>query len=165
MAKKVTKQIEAEILDYSELSEVERSLVTEAKRAAGQAYAPYSKFHVGSAVLLANDHVVVGNNQENAAYPSGLCAERVAVFSAGANHPNVEIKMLAVAAKPKDAKDFVAASSCGNCRQAMMEYQSRQRRPIELLFVRPDNQILKTTVVDLLPFGFNSESLILPLNT
>lgn len=159
MAKKISKQVEAEIFDFSELSNAEQALVTDAKRALENAYAPYSEFHVGSAVLLANEEVVVGNNQENAAYPSGLCAERVAIFSAGANHPNTKVNMLAVAAKPKGAQDYVMASSCGNCRQAMMEYQSRQKEPIYLLFVGPDNQVLKTTVVDLLPFGFDSDSL------
>ncbi|MEO9806535.1 MAG: cytidine deaminase [Reichenbachiella sp.] len=159
MAKKVIQQVEAEILDYSELSSSERCLVDDAKSAVAGAYAPYSDFHVGSAVLLADGIVVKGSNQENAAYPSGLCAERVAIFSAGANHPNVKIEKLAIAAKPAEAKDFVAASSCGNCRQAMMEYQSRQEETIELLFIRPGNQILKTTVRDLLPFGFDSNSL------
>lgn len=159
MAKKVSHQVEAEIFDYFELSTSERCLVDDAKSAVATAYAPYSNFHVGSAVLLANGTIVKGSNQENAAYPSGLCAERVAIFSAGANYPNEKIKMLAIAAKPAEATDFVPASSCGNCRQAMMEYQSKQNDPIELLFVRPDNQVLKTTVTDLLPFGFDSDSL------
>ena len=159
MAKKVTQQVEAEILDYSELNSDEKCLVDDAKSAVSRGYAPYSNFFVGSAVLLNDGTVVTGSNQENAAYPSGLCAERVAIFSAGANHPTQKIRKLAIAAKPADAKDFVIASSCGNCRQAMMEYQSKQEEPIELLFVRPENQVLKTTVRDLLPFGFDSDSL------
>ncbi|SMD33082.1 cytidine deaminase [Reichenbachiella faecimaris] len=159
MAKKITQQVEAELFDISELSTVEKSLVDHAISAVENAYAPYSNFHVGAAVLLNNGEVVKGSNQENAAYPSGLCAERVAIFSAGANYPSEQVKMIAIAAKPKDARDFVMASSCGNCRQAMMEYESKQDEPIQLLFVRPNNEILKTTVGDLLPFGFDSKSL------
>ncbi|UXX79628.1 cytidine deaminase [Reichenbachiella carrageenanivorans] len=159
MAKKLTLHIEADLCDFDELSIVEQSLVLEAQQAVTQAYAPYSNFYVGAAVLLADDTVVKGSNQENAAYPSGLCAERVAIFSAGANHPRKEVKMVAIAARPKDAADYVMASSCGNCRQAMMEYESKQDKPIQLLFVCPSNEILKTTVGDLLPFGFDSKSL------
>lgn len=159
MAKKLNLQIEAELCDFSELTVSEQSLVLEAQQALTQAYAPYSNFHVGAAVLLADGTIVKGSNQENAAYPSGLCAERVAIFSAGANHPNQQVQMVAIAAKPKDAADYVMASSCGNCRQAMMEYESKQEKPIQLLIVRPNNEILKTTVGDLLPFGFDSKSL------
>lgn len=159
MAKKLTQKVEAEIFDYSELTASEKTLVDDARAAVENAYAPYSDFHVGAAVLLGSGIVVKGSNQENAAYPSGLCAERVAIFSAGANYPMEKIDMIAIAAKPKDATDFVMASSCGNCRQAMMEYQSKQEDPIHLLFARPNNEILKTTVADLLPFGFDSKSL------
>lgn len=159
MAKKITHKVEAEIFEYSELSTDEKSLVDHAIGMLNQAYAPYSKFSVGAAVLLENGKVVKGSNQENAAYPSGLCAERVAIFSAGANYPNERIRKVAIVAKSQNASDFVMASSCGNCRQAMMEYESKQDKPIELLFVRPNKEILKTTVCDLLPFGFDSKSL------
>ena len=159
MAKKIIHQIEAEIFDYSELDADEKVLVDEAKKMIDQAYAPYSKFHVGAAVLLESGAMVKGSNQENAAYPSGLCAERVAIFSAGANYPGEKVKTMAIVAKPREGKDYVMASSCGNCRQAMMEYESKQGEPIDLLFVRPNNEILKTTVGDLLPFGFDSKSL------
>lgn len=159
MARKVSQLVEAEIFEYSELSAIEQTLVDDAKSMVKNAYAPYSNFHVGAAVLLVNDIIVKGSNQENAAYPSGLCAERVAIFNAGANYPDEKIQGIAIAAKPKDASDFVRASSCGNCRQAMMEYESKQKEPIQLLFVCPNNEILKTTVGDILPFGFDSESL------
>ncbi|MEO9966287.1 MAG: cytidine deaminase [Reichenbachiella sp.] len=160
MAKKVTRQVNAEIFDFSELDATEQSLVSQARQAVSNAYAPYSNFHVGSVVLLANGEKIQGSNQENAAYPSGLCAERVAIFSAGANYPDEAIVKIAIAAKPAKANDYVMASSCGNCRQAMMEYQSKQSSEIELLFVQPNDQIMKTTVRDLLPFGFDSESLL-----
>lgn len=160
MAKKVNQLVEAELFEYSELSTIEKSLVDDAIVAVDNAYAPYSNFHVGAAVLLANGEIIKGSNQENAAYPSGLCAERVAIFSAGANYPREQVEMIAIAAKPKDAADFVMASSCGNCRQAMMEYESKQDKSIQLLFIRPNNEIMKTTVGDLLPFGFDSKSLL-----
>ncbi|WP_420582830.1 cytidine deaminase [Reichenbachiella sp.] len=159
MAKKIIQQIQAEVFDYSELNSNEKALVDEAKGMLDQAYAPYSKFHVGAAVLLESGVIVKGSNQENAAYPSGLCAERVAIFSAGSNYPKADIKKIAIVAKPLGANDFVMASSCGNCRQAMMEYESKQKKPIQLLFVQPNDKILKTTVGDLLPFGFDSKSL------
>jgi len=159
MAKKLNQLAEAELFDYSELSAGEKALVDVAIATVDNAYAPYSNFHVGAAVLLANGEVVKGSNQENAAYPSGLCAERVAIFSAGANFPKEAVEMIAIAARPKGATDFVKASSCGNCRQAMMEYESKQEQPIQLLFVRPNNEVMKTTVGDLLPFGFDSNSL------
>jgi cytidine deaminase len=159
MSKKIKLILEADLLQISELTHEEAELVNSAKKALKNAYAPYSNFQVGSAVLLENGTVVKGSNQENAAYPSGLCAERVAIFSAGANHPNKEIKMVAIAAKPAAGEDYVEASSCGNCRQAMMEYQSKQKGVIRLLFVRPNDEILITSVSDLLPFGFSSSDL------
>lgn len=159
MGKKIIQQIEAEILDYSELSKQESAVVHAAKEALKNAYAPYSHFHVGSAVLLANGEIVQGSNQENAAYPSGLCAERVALFSAGSNYPGVKIEMIGIAAMPAGATDHTLVSSCGNCRQVMMEYQSRQDAPMHLLFVHPNREVLRTTVRDVLPFGFDSKSL------
>lgn len=159
MSKKIKVEIEAELLQFDELTTEEKELVVLAKEATKNAYAPYSKFHVGSAVLMESGVIVKGSNQENAAYPSGLCAERVAIFSAGANYPKEKILMVAIAAKPARADDYVSASSCGNCRQAMMEYQSKQSMPIRLLFVREKNEILITTVSDLLPFGFSSTDL------
>lgn len=159
MAKKITNTISAEIMDYAELTEEEKQLIDQTKAAVNNAYAPYSEFCVGSVVLLADGTRVQGSNQENAAYPSGLCAERVAIFAAGANHPNTEIKQIGIAAKPKDGDDFVNASSCGNCRQAMLEYQHKQKTPIELLFVQPNNQVMKVLLADLLPFGFGADDL------
>jgi len=159
MSRNISKTIQAQLFDYAELSEQERKLIDLTKEALEDAYAPYSGFCVGSAVLLEGGTVVKGNNQENAAYPSGLCAERVAVFSAAANYPNQEILKVGIAAKPKGASDYVTASSCGNCRQALLEYQRKQQSKIELLFLRPNDEILKVGVEDLLPFGFGSDAL------
>lgn len=160
MAKDVSQIVKAQLLAESELTPKELELLAIAKGALENAYAPYSNFHVGSSLLLENGEIIIGSNQENAAYPSGLCAERVAIFSAGANYPGVKIKQIIIGAKPLDGDDYVMASSCGNCRQAMMEYQSRQDEPIELLFMCPNKEYLKTTVSDLLPFGFDSVSLL-----
>ena len=159
MAKKLTKTISAEVFDYSELSSSEKDLVDQTKKAVENAYAPYSNFHVGSVVMMEDGTMIHGSNQENAAYPSGLCAERVAIFAAGANYPNMEIKQIGIAAKPMGGHDFVSASSCGNCRQAMLEYQHKQKTPIELLFVQSDNQVMKVLLADLLPFGFGAADL------
>ena len=135
-------------------------LMVQAIAARANAYAPYSSFQVGAAVLLENGTVVLGNNQENAAYPSGLCAERVAVFHAAANYPNVPIKAIAISASDKNTPTTTPASSCGNCRQAMAEYEQKQQQPISLLCMGASGEvILVDSVLSLLPFAFNSEFL------
>ena len=136
------------------------SLMEQAIAARANAYAPYSSFQVGAAVLLENGAVVLGNNQENAAYPSGLCAERVAVFHAAANYPNVPIKAIAISASHKNTPTTTPASSCGNCRQAMAEYEQKQQQPISLLCMGASGEvILVDSVLSLLPFAFSSEFL------
>lgn len=136
------------------------SLMEQAIAARANAYAPYSSFQVGAAVLLENGSVVLGNNQENAAYPSGLCAERVAVFHAAANYPNVPIKAIAISASDKNIPTTTPASSCGNCRQAMAEYEQKQQQPISLLCMGASGEvILVDSVLSLLPFAFSSEFL------
>ncbi len=136
------------------------SLMEQAIAARANAYAPYSSFQVGAAVLLENGTVVLGNNQENAAYPSGLCAERVAVFHAAANYPNIPIKAIAISASDKNTPTTTPASSCGNCRQAMAEYEQKQQQPISLLCMGASGEvILVDSVLSLLPFAFSSEFL------
>ncbi len=136
------------------------SLMEQAIAARANAYAPYSSFQVGAAVLLENGTVVLGNNQENAAYPSGLCAERVAVFHAAANYPNVPIKAIAISASDKNTPTTTPASSCGNCRQAMAEYEQKQQQPISLLCMGASGEvILVDSILSLLPFAFSSEFL------
>jgi cytidine deaminase len=135
-------------------------LAHKAKEAASHAYAPYSKFYVGAAVLLDDETVITGTNQENAAYPSGMCAERVALFAAIAAHPEAKIKKIAVVAKRKGGKELIPATSCGPCRQVMLEFESRQEKPIEVIMQNQQHKWVKAvSAASLLPFSFTKESL------
>lgn len=115
----------------SELNEVDRILAQESIAAMDNAYAPYSKFNVGAALKLKTGEVIQGNNQENIAFPSGLCAERVALFYAGAKYPGVEIETLCIVAKGDLVPKSHILSPCGSCRQVMLESENRQK----ILFV------------------------------
>ena len=145
----------------AELPEIDQKLMLDAQSAAKDAYAPYSHFHVGAAVLLENGDIIKGNNQENAAYPSGLCAERVALFSAGAQHPNVKIQTIAITAYPEATFSYtVSVSPCGDCRQVMSEYENRYEHNIRLIMETDGGKYIVTqTVRSLLPFVFTAESL------
>lgn len=135
-------------------------LIHKAKDATNHAYAPYSKFLVGAAVLLEDGTVVTGTNQENAAYPSGMCAERVALFSAISQHPEAKISKIAVVAKKKGGKELVPATSCGPCRQVMLEFEIRQNKPFEVLMLNQDHQWVRaSSAKSLLPFCFTGASL------
>lgn len=124
------------------------------------AYAPYSKFRVGAAILLDNGEIVVGSNQENAAYPSGLCAERVAVFQAGAIYPEATILKIAITAASDNNKTDTAVPPCGSCRQSIAEYESRQETPIEIYFMGEIGAIHKSASLrNLLPFMFEKKLL------
>ncbi len=138
-----------------ELSKGDQALMKQAMQARENAYAPYSSFKVGAAVLLANGQVVIGSNQENASYPSGLCAERVAVFQAGAQFPGVAIKVIAI----NVASDLPAAP-CGNCRQSISEYEQRQEDPISILMMGASGEVWKClAIADILPLGFGNSYL------
>lgn len=135
-------------------------LMQKAIEARQQAYAPYSRFKVGAAVALENGAFVIGSNQENAAYPTGLCAERVAVFGAGANHPGVAIIQIAITASAPDYDLNKPVTSCGACRQALLEYENKQQSPIEVYFMGASGSVVKTNSIDnLLPLNFNSSFL------
>ena len=157
------KRIGFELLIFrneDELSQNEQKLLSAAVRARENAYAPYSRFKVGAAVLLENGEIVIGNNQENASYPSGLCAERVAVFQAGARFPGVAIRSIAISAASEGHEVSVPAAPCGNCRQAIMEYEQRQKSPISILFRGAKGPIYKCgSMADILPLAFNSSFL------
>ena len=117
-----------------ELSAEEQHLVNLAIEATNRSYAPYSNFHVGAAVRLENGEEIIGCNQENAAYPSGLCAERTALFSAGAQYPDVPVEMLAIAARGTDGELLSEpVSPCGSCRQVIIESETRAGHPIRIL--------------------------------
>jgi cytidine deaminase len=135
-------------------------LIHKAKDATNHAYAPYSKFLVGAAVLLEDGTVVTGTNQENAAYPSGMCAERVALFSAISQFPEAKISKIAVVAKKKGGKELLPATSCGPCRQVMVEFEMRQHKSFEVLMLNQDHQWVKaSSAMALLPFCFTGASL------
>ena len=141
----------------SELSENEQQLVENAKSALKTAYAPYSGFLVGASVLLENGEVINGSNQENVAYPSGLCAERVALFYAGAKFPDVKINTVAISVLSKNFEVKDVISPCGACRQVMAEYEEKQHRPIKVILHSPTDEVLiANKVEDLLPFMFKS---------
>jgi len=141
----------------SELSVEEKQLVANANSAFSTAYAPYSGFLVGASVLLDNGEIVNGSNQENVAYPSGLCAERVALFYAGACFPEAKIKTIAVSVMSKSFKVNDVISPCGACRQVMAEYEDKQEQAIKVILHSPTNQVLiANTVESLLPFMFKS---------
>jgi cytidine deaminase len=135
-------------------------LAHKAKEAAAHAYAPYSKFCVGAALILDDGSIVSGANQENAAYPLCMCAERVALFTASAMHPEKKIIKLAVVAHKKNHKDLTQATCCGSCRQVLVEFEIRQNKPIELIMLGPDKKWIKApSAALLLPVSFSKESL------
>lgn len=142
------------------LSPVERELVYAAREMTRKAYAPYSEFFVGAAVLLENGEVVTGSNQENGAYPSGLCAERVAVFAASSRFPGVPMKAIAVSARSAHRQMDQPVSPCGACRQVMLEYEVLQQQPVKVLLSKEDGKILVIEKVqDLLPLSFTGNDL------
>ena len=114
----------------------------------------------GEFILLENNEVVIGNNQENASYPSGLCAERVAVFQAGAKYPGVNIRSIAISATSRNYKVDTPAAPCGNCRQSISEYEFKQKQPIQILMMGEVGEVLKcSSIGDILPLAFNNSFL------
>lgn len=143
-----------------ELDSVSKDLMLKAVKARKNAYAPYSKFQVGAAILLANGAIVIGSNQENAAYPSGLCAERVAIFQAGALYPNVEILKIAITATSLNNPVLSPIPPCGACRQSIAEYEIKQEKPIQIYFMGENGEVhLSSSLKNLLPFGFEKKYL------
>ncbi len=139
---------------YSQLPEADRKLVDAAKEATKSSYAPYSKFQVGAAILLADGTVVTGSNQENAAFSSGTCAERSACFAAGANHKDVPMLKIAIAAWTAGAFQFMPISPCGACRQALLEYEVKQGTPIEVILYGSEKVYMLESIAALLPLCF-----------
>ncbi len=159
MVKKLVLSFE-EFQNADELNASEKSLYIRAQTIAKQAYAPYSKFFVGCAIELENGQIITGNNQENASYPLGLCAERVAFFNAGANFKDIKIVKAAIYAESQLFVVDYAVSPCGACRQAMSEYEQNQQSPIVLIMGGQKGPIIKTQAVsDLLPLLFGKSSL------
>jgi cytidine deaminase len=147
---------------YKEFERIEdlplelKDLAKKAKEALTTSYSPYSEFAVGAAVLLDNSEIVLGSNQENGAYPSGLCAERVALFYASSQFPGVEVKAMAVAASFKGTPIAEPVSPCGACRQVMIETQNLGGRPYTIVMVGEKRIIVLDDAKFLLPFTFSS---------
>jgi cytidine deaminase len=143
-----------------ELPETIKDLMEKATEVRKKAYAPYSKFRVGAAVLLDNGKIILGSNQENAAYPSGLCAERVAIFHAGAIYPDATILKIVITAASDNNRTETPVPPCGSCRQSIAEYEIRQETPIEIYFMGEIGAIHKSSSLkNLLPFMFEKKLL------
>ncbi len=159
--KKIDIRTSASLYDnFEELPKAVQNLMQLAIEAREKAYAPYSKFYVGAALLLENGEMVTGNNQESAAYPSGMCAERVAIWKAGSEYPGVKVQKLAISASSKTHVVSSPIGPCGACRQTLSEYEINQKEPIEIYFMGAMGKIVKTpSLLDLLPFSFDSSNL------
>jgi cytidine deaminase len=150
-------------LSYNSLEELPKEiqeLMNEAIEVRKKAYAPYSQFRVGAALLLDNGKIVLGSNQENAAYPSGLCAERVAIFHAGSVYPEAKILKMAITAASDTNQTKAPIPPCGSCRQSIAEYEIKQDTPIEIYFMGEIGEIYKSeSLKNLLPFMFDKKFL------
>jgi cytidine deaminase len=137
-----------------------RYLAHKAKEHLSQAHSPYSKFQVAAAVLMEDGAIIIGTNQENAAYPSGLCAERVAIFYANSQQPDKKIKKVVVVARKKNHKELAPAASCGGCRQVMLESEQRQGTPIQIVMhISETGWVVAPSATSLLPFAFSKVNL------
>lgn len=147
----------SEIYDHlDDLDQESRYLIHKAKEAANHAHAGYSKFCVGAALMLEDGTVITGANYENASYPLSMCAERVALYAAAAQHPDKRITKLVVVAKKKSGKELVPATSCGGCRQVMLEFETNQKKPFAVVMQTDDHKWIKlSSAQELLPFAFS----------
>ena len=137
-----------------------QTLMGKAVEARKNAYAPYSQFRVGVAILLDNGEVITGSNQENAAYPSGLCAERVAIFYAGAKYPEAKIIQMAITAASDTNQTTAPIPPCGSCRQSIAEYEIKQETPIAIYFMGEVGAVYQSdSLKNLLPFMFDKKFL------
>jgi cytidine deaminase len=143
-----------------ELDSESKYLVHKAKEATSLAYAPYSKFYVGAALILEDEAIVIGSNQENASYPLCMCAERVAIYCASVQHPKKKILKMAIVAHKKNHKELVAAAPCGACRQVLLEFELKQQSAIQIILLSSSQQWIKcTSAASLLPISFSIDNL------
>lgn len=149
------------ILVYSieECNETVKKLINAAKSATENAYAPYSGFHVGAAVLLSDGNIVTGNNQENAAYPSGLCAERTALFYANSQYPDQAVEAIAIIASHNGEITSDVCSPCGSCRQVLVEVENRYEKPVKIIMCGKNKVYEVSSIKKLLPLSFGKEAL------
>ncbi len=159
------KEIKIESIFYvfealTDLPEDVQLLMMEASKAGQKAYAPYSNFSVGAALLLDNDEIVIGSNQENASYPSGLCAERTAIYYKGAQYPDAKILKMAIIAGSRNNPTTTPIPPCGACRQAIAEYEVNQNSPIEIYFMGETGKVVRSnSLANLLPLVFDKSVL------
>lgn len=157
--KKIDLSITIGYCQPEELSPSEQELVERAKEATRNSYSPYSKFAVGAAVRLKDGTIIIGANQENAAFPSGLCAERTAIFAAQAQHPDQPITTLAIVARNQNGLMTKPVVPCGSCRQVMTEIEDRYSQPIRILLYGTEGIYTVDTVKDILPLSFIGDSM------
>ncbi len=159
--KTITISADLEVYDNeAELPGDVQGLMEQAIEAREKSYSPYSQFKVGAAIMLDNGEVVTGSNQENASYPAGLCAERTAIFYAGAKYPKAKILKMALTARSENHQMEVPTPPCGSCRQAIAEYEVKQEQPIEIFFMGEKGKVVKSnSISDLLPLIFDNSYL------
>ncbi len=153
------KEIRIKYREFSSIEEMnpeDRELAAEAIKAMSGAYAPYSHFHVGAAVRMSNGQIVRGANQENAAFPSGLCAERTAMFAAGARYPDKDMLGIAIAGGVMGRLAKAPVTPCGACRQVMAQYQAKSGKPMSVIMISADKILKFDKVDDILPLIFDS---------
>jgi cytidine deaminase len=150
-----------EVFDsLEELPEAIQALMGKAFEARDKAYAPYSQFKVGAAIALDNNETITGSNQENASYPSGLCAERTAIYYAGAKYPEAKVQNIAISVRSMKHKIETPVPPCGACRQALVEYEVKQESEIIVYFMGESGQVMKAnSIKDLLPLIFDKSTL------
>ncbi len=156
-------KIESTLYVYESIEELAvdvKELMSKAVEARNKAYAPYSKFNVGAALILDNGEIITGSNQENASYPSGLCAERTAIYYAGAKYPKANIVKMAITAASQNQKTTAPIPPCGACRQAIAEYEVKQEQAIEIYFMGETGSVAKSnSLANLLPLVFDKSKL------
>lgn len=146
--------------NFSELRAQDQDLIEQARIASQNSYSPYSQYMVGAALKMEDGQIMLGSNQENASYPAGLCAERVALFHATSSYPDSVIESIAVAAKRSSETDFKPVSPCGICRQVMLEFELKQKKPIRVILQSTDGRwVISESAQHLLPFSFGQDSL------
>jgi len=156
---KKTIETKVTICSFEELNQEQKQLIEKSKTQIDKAYAPYSGFHVGATVLLENGEIYAGSNQENSAYPSGLCAERVAMFFANAQYPDVPVKMLAISAHTNGKFLESPVTPCGSCRQVLLETETRFDKDITIMLYGTKEVYILENVKQLLPLCFEKSSL------
>ena len=148
-----------EITNLNEVSDLDKDLMYQASKAMKNSYSSYSNFSVGAALILENNQIVIGSNQENASFPCGICAERVAIFSASANFPNIRVKKIAITANSHNFEVPEPVGPCGACRQVLLEYEEKQNSNIEILLFDSKKIIKIASAKDLLPLYFQENQL------